>query len=63
MSVGSWEESDLEESSANARKDAIDVIVACQEGDRSRNVSTALSPRGKSLDIKYDVNCSDTRWC
>ena len=33
------EEPDLEESAANARKDEIDVIVvASQEGGRSRNV-------------------------
>ena len=46
------EEPNLEESSANARKDVIDLMVAGREGaDREMCKNTALSLRGKSLAI------------
>ena len=52
---GRWnmEQPDLEENSANARKDVIDVILAGQEGaDRETSESIALSLRGKILAIR-----------
>ena len=43
------EEPDLEESSANVRKNAVDVILQIKETDREMCESTPLSLRGKSL--------------
>ena len=58
------EEPDLEESSANVRKNAVDVILQIKETDREMCESTALRLRGrKSLAINLDANCNYTRWC